>query len=239
MGGASEVIRLWYWDLDVAAERLALFRSCLSDNERARAALRATPLLRDRSIAARGGLRQALGRHLGVAAASLRFTYGPFGKPLLDGVGRALHFNLSHSGSLALLGLGGQGRIGVDVEQSAPLPAELLAMLAPAEAALISAAEAPDRAAAFFDCWTRKEAFAKATGLGLSLPFESFDVLSQPGLVRLLAPAPDAVHAFRSRKWRTCNVGLINNCFAALAVETDGAAVTCTIDRMIDEVLTT
>ena len=219
MGASGKTISLWHWDLDVAPERLALLGSSLSDDERARADRRATPLLRDRAVTARGGLRHALGRYLGVPAASLRFTSGPYGKPLLEHAGQALHFNLSHSGGQALLGISHQGRIGVDLEQAAPLPVELLETLAPAEAALISAAAGPDRAATFFECWTRKEAFVKATGLGMSLPFDSFDVASHPGQVRLLAPGPDAVAPSGSRVWKTCNVGPIGSCFAAVAIE--------------------
>ena len=232
MRHAEATIRLWYWDLDVPADRLALFRSFLSHDERARAEQRATPLLRDRALAARGGLRQALGRHLGGPPEELHFIYGPFGKPLLDNAGQALHFNLSHSGSLALLGISEQGRIGVDVEQAALLPDELLAMLAPAEATMISATSAPERAAAFFECWTRKEAFVKATGLGLSLPFDSFDVVSDPGLVRLLAPAEAAGMAALGA-WRTRSVGPINSCFAAIATEGGGSQMSWTIDRLI------
>ncbi|WP_428378007.1 4'-phosphopantetheinyl transferase family protein [Lichenicoccus sp.] len=238
MGEAGETVRLWRWDLDVPPGRLALFRSCLSEDERARAERRVTPLLRNRALAARGGLRQALGRHLGVPAAGLRFTSGPFGKPLLAGAGAALHFNLSHSGGLALLGVSEQGRIGVDVEQAAALPSELLATLAPAEAALIAATAAADQAAAFFDCWTRKEAFVKATGLGLSLPFDSFDVVSQPGFVQLLAPAPDAVRPGGSRVWRTCGIGPTNSCFAAISAEGGVEDMGWTIEDLFDEVLT-
>ncbi|TLU70852.1 4'-phosphopantetheinyl transferase superfamily protein [Lichenicoccus roseus] len=217
MAASGEILRLCHWDLDMPEDRLEFLHETLSADERARIERLATPRLQARAIAARGGMRQALGRHLGAAPASLRFVTTSFGKPLLAGGG--IQFNLSHSGGLALLGISEHGRIGVDVEQAAQVPLELLAMLAPAEAAAIALLDGLDQAAAFFDCWTRKEAFAKATGLGMSLPFDSFDVVSRSGHVTLLGPVAAAVAA-APRVWRTASLGRIARCYGAVSVET-------------------
>lgn len=165
------------------------FWRVLSPDERDRADRRASSLLRSRAVAARGGLRFALARHLDCAPGELRFLYGFHGKPMLADAVPPLHFNLSHSGEVALLGASHDFEVGVDVERMAAMPTDLVGFLAPAEARRILALPKDDQARAFFDCWTRKEAFVKATGLGLSLPFDSFDVLSDAGRVRTNDPA--------------------------------------------------
>jgi len=90
-----------------------------------------------------------------------------------------IHFNLSHTAGLALVAVAGNGRVGVDAEIVRPEieVADLSRrFFAPAEAAEILALSADVRLAAFFTCWTRKEAFVKALGGGLSVPLDRFQV---------------------------------------------------------------
>lgn len=157
------------------------FESLLTPDEIERANRFKFPELRQHFIVGRGLLRQLLGRYLAGDPAALRFEYGPYGKPALAGA-PALHFNLAHSGGLALLAIARQ-ELGVDVEAIRPLPDwEAIARhyFSAAEIEQLAAVPGPQRDRAFFTCWTRKEAFLKATGDGLSRPLDSFSVTLRP-----------------------------------------------------------
>ena len=123
-----------------------------------------------------GALRLVLAGYLGAEAAGLGFRTGPRGKPYLDHDG--LCFNLSHSGKLALIGVANK-ELGVDVEKVRHL--ESLTPIAQrhfsaAEFAKLEELSGDERELAFYRCWTRKEAYIKALGEGLSLPLDSFEV---------------------------------------------------------------
>jgi 4'-phosphopantetheinyl transferase len=180
-------VHVWRATLDRPPKEVETYRSMLSPDELLRAERLIFPEHRRRFIVARGSLRSILARYLAIAPAAIRFEYGPHGKPRLDTshvLAHPLHFNLTHSNDLALFSVTGLGAIGIDIEQIRPDfssaqiakryfsagEIEALGMLAPQE-----------YAEAFFRCWTRKEAFIKATGLGLSLPLDQFDVTLNPG----------------------------------------------------------
>jgi 4'-phosphopantetheinyl transferase len=157
----------------------------LSPDEVARADRFRFPRDRQRFVAARGLLRELLGRYLEADPAGLRFAYGPRGKPALaDGAGSdRLHFNVSHSGGLALLAFARGRDLGIDLELERPVPeAESIAerYFSPREGAELRRLSPAERPRAFFRCWTRKEAFIKATGDGLSRPLDAFDVTLAP-----------------------------------------------------------
>ena len=127
-----------------------------------------------RYIAAHGWMRQILGRYLGRAPQDLQFSSGPYGKPAL--MGRkddvTLSFNLSHSLDKALLAVGHDVPIGVDIEAIRPdLPDSALAADVLTEGELAELAQLPPKqqTGLFFACWARKEACMKALGLGLAL----------------------------------------------------------------------
>jgi 4'-phosphopantetheinyl transferase len=129
----------------------------------------------------RAALRCILGAYIGVPASSLEFTVGPYGKP--EVVGSSLAFNASHTRGLALVAVTAGGRIGIDVERIEPgIDVEALSrrFFAPAEAEAILALRPERRIDAFYACWTRKEAFVKAVGAGLTLPLDGFRVTVQP-----------------------------------------------------------
>lgn len=184
---APEGLALWRLPLELPAERLAALEALLAPEERARAARFRPQGAHDRFVAAHGQLRLLLAAALGARPAALRFVAGPWGKPELappwDAAG--LRFNLSHSGQLALLGLGSCPALGVDLEKLRPQArAQDLAAryFAAAERADLAAAAGGDaEALTFFNCWTRKEAFVKAQGLGLAWPLDSFAVACRPG----------------------------------------------------------
>jgi 4'-phosphopantetheinyl transferase len=172
---------LWCFSLDVdEAERVDLAR-LLSAEEQARAARFHSEEHSRRFVVAHARLRQQLSVLLEADPACVTLAQGEHGKPCLAGVHGAagLEFNLSHSGSLGLLGWARGRAIGVDIElwrvvsDEAALARRFFSHSENAAYAMLAPHQ---RTPAFFDCWTRKEAYVKATGQGLRLPLHSFDV---------------------------------------------------------------
>jgi 4'-phosphopantetheinyl transferase len=173
-------VHIWSAALDDDA-RAEACRPVLSGDEHARADRFAFEHLTRRYIIAHGFLRDVLGRYLGAPAADVPFATGEHGKPCVPGA--ELQFNLSHSGDLAVCAVTLGRAVGVDVEFIRPveeLDAIVGRFFAAGEGARIRAAA--DRERAFFECWTRKEAYIKAVGGGFSIPLTSFDTsLDVPG----------------------------------------------------------
>jgi 4'-phosphopantetheinyl transferase len=172
-------VDVWHVDLTVDAGTVARLGAGLAQDEQARAARFRFERDARRFVLARSALRAVLGGYLGVAPGDLAFSYGGHGKPALGGEHAALDFNVSHSGDVALIAAGWRRAVGIDVEQWRPLPdlAALAArVFAPSELTALDALAEAERPAAFFRCWTRKEAFIKATGLGLAQPLDGFVV---------------------------------------------------------------
>jgi 4'-phosphopantetheinyl transferase len=141
---------------------------------------------RNRFIAARGLLRIILARYLRASSDQLRFESTPFGKPKLtrDFLFEDTRFNLSHSGNLALLAVTRAREVGVDLEMiRRGLAEEAIpeSFFSPLEVEVLRALPREQQNEAFFNCWTRKEAYIKARGEGLSMPLHLFDVTLAPG----------------------------------------------------------
>ena len=138
---------------------------------------------RRRFLAARLWLRRLLSAYAGVAPRQLRLAYGDQGKPRLVEPATDLTFNQSHSGDLLLLAFGRGRELGIDVERTGrDVSWERVArrFFESRELEALQALPAPDRRAAFFRCWTRKEAFVKATGRGVTQGLRSFAVSLDP-----------------------------------------------------------
>lgn len=177
-------VHLWRIELDCATTTLAALRATLSPEEEERAARFRSSELRERWTAARGALRCILAGYLKSEARSLQLRNGSKGKPELAGSAETVSFNLSHTGGIALLAVAANGRIGVDAEiiRAGVEVADLSRrFFAPAEADEILALPSEEQLVAFFACWTRKEAFVKALGGGLSVPLNQFRVTVRPG----------------------------------------------------------
>jgi 4'-phosphopantetheinyl transferase len=169
--------------LDIDAGPLA---GLLSADETERAGRFAFERDRRRYIVARARLRQLLGERLGAAPESLRFVYKPHGKPALARcpAQRDLRFNVSHCGEVAAYAFAEGREVGVDIEEVRELSdADDIAMrcFSRRERAAYMHLPVRERPQGFFNCWTRKEAFIKALGEGLSHPLEAFDVSLAPG----------------------------------------------------------
>ncbi len=183
-------VHVWKACLEQSQERTQELRRTLSGEEQARASRFHFPEHRDRYVVSHGALRDILRRYRSLVREPLQFVTLSHGKPKLaeEAGGRKLRFNLSHSQSVALVAVTAEREVGVDVEHVRELADwELIArryFSVPERRALDKRPE-PERMAAFFNCWTRKEAYAKAKGMGLSMPMNSFSTeVSTDKLVR-------------------------------------------------------
>jgi len=113
----------------------------------------------------------------------IAFSYGPAGKPYIPAF-PGLQFNLSNCGELAVVAATSFDEVGIDIERLRPInDMDQIArhFFAPAEYMKLMELHPSFRTKAFFDCWTRKEAYVKAVGIGLGLPLDSFEVSVGPG----------------------------------------------------------
>jgi 4'-phosphopantetheinyl transferase len=183
---SADEVHVWRASLMRCEEKMVTLLRSLSEDELRRAYRFRFPRDRARFIAARGILREILGRYLHTPPERVRFGYNAYGKPeLLDAEERErLCFNLSHAGRVALFAFATGRKVGVDVETlrddvaCAEVAAEFFSRR---EVEALTALPAHARTRAFYNCWTRKEAYIKARGMGLSLPLACFDVSLAPG----------------------------------------------------------
>jgi 4'-phosphopantetheinyl transferase len=166
-------VHVWRVPLDVPAGTLATLAALLGGDELVRAARFRLPRDRQRYLVAHGALRSILARYLRRGPARLRFGVGPHGKPhLRAGAGTApLRFNLAHADDLALVAVAWRREVGVDVEREHAARVDLDVahrMFDAADAAALGRLAPAPRARAFFALWTAREAWAKATGVGLA-----------------------------------------------------------------------
>ncbi|HEY7219312.1 MAG TPA: 4'-phosphopantetheinyl transferase superfamily protein [Candidatus Binatia bacterium] len=218
---ASDV-HLWRVPIDVEASYVDCLHRLLSHDEKERASRYHFERDRGRFIAARGVLRILIGRYLSTAPDKLSFEYGPNGKPFLSGFKTDLHFNVSHSHGLALIGFSLGHRIGVDVESvDHSLDVESIAsrFFSDQEVSALMALPPDQRRKAFFACWTRKEAYIKARGEGLSFSLKDFSVSVAP------SDAPALLNVRQepgeTARWRYLPIDAGSSYAAAAAVESE------------------
>lgn len=199
---ADDIVQVWQVSQNSMTPHMEQFRSLLCTEEIQRADRFRFDQDRNQFTIARGLLRTMLSKYLSCAPATIRFQFSSKGKPSLaepDSAG--LQFNVAHSGDLILLAFVQGRRLGVDVEQvRSDFATDEIAerFFSPAERKALRTLQPAQRYEAFFRCWTRKEAYIKATGDGLSLPLDHFDVTLLPGEpARLLSTRPESVEAER------------------------------------------
>lgn len=213
-------VHLWLLPLDEPAWPLDELAAELDDAEQARAARFHFERDARRWRAARGLLRRVLAPYAGAAPSELRFAADAAGKPALCGLAGAPAFNLSHSGGFALLGITHAARIGVDIEVMRPLPdrdAIAASHFAVAERQALAALPADLRGDGFFACWTRKEAYVKALGGGLSIPLADFEVSLDPREPAALVAALDG--RAEAARWTLWSDRPADGVWAAAAIE--------------------
>jgi 4'-phosphopantetheinyl transferase len=209
--GQVNVFRL---ELDLPEPRLPGLFALLDNEERSRAGRLLRECDRRRFIAAHGQMRQALAAHLHCMPDELCFITNENGKPYLDEIGR-LQFNLSHSKAVGLLAVALEMEIGIDIEtvrDSVDYADIARHFFAPGEIENLFTLPPEQQLRAFFTCWTRKEAYMKARGLGLSIPLDSFEVTLAPDDSPRLLNHPD------SENWVLYSLSPTPEHTAALAV---------------------
>jgi 4'-phosphopantetheinyl transferase len=211
------MIDLWTLHLDVPLHTRETLFAELSDTERARAKRFVFERDRTRFIAGRGYLRRILSDYLGVAAVDVRIEESSRGKPGVADAGAPLHFNLSHSGAVAALGVSRTHDIGVDIELVRPITEGLAErFFSGAENTALAALPEHERLAGFFRCWTRKEAFVKASGEGIQRGLDTFTVdIADTPRTRLLALDDDPQG---QSKWSFLNFTLDDDVIGSVAV---------------------
>ena len=198
----SDQAHIWRISLTQPQSVLTSLEATLSEDETQRADR--FYFINDRShfVAARGCLRNILGRYLKVDPAELKFRYSEYGKPdLIDQMNPArFRFNVSHSRDLALIGVTIKRDVGVDIEYVRDdLADDQVARryFSKDEIAAYLSLPKSIRAKTFFAIWTRKESYIKARGEGLSLPLNQLDVSILPGAREIkLTTRPDPEEAF-------------------------------------------
>jgi 4'-phosphopantetheinyl transferase len=227
---ASDEVHVWRARLDRPDEEVRALERTLAPDERARAMR--YRFLKDRVhfTVARGILRTLLGRYLLRQPSELQFRSNQYGKPLLeesDGE-NAPTFNVSHSHGMALFAFARGREVGIDIEYMLPDRAEMAIarrFFSPYEVAALQAVPASQQTQAFFSCWTRKEAYVKTRGLGLSLDLNLFDVSLAPGepaaLLNIREPGQ------RLTDWALWNLEPGDGYAAALAVKGAPCRVVC------------
>ena len=215
-------VHLWITPLSAPAEKLSYFKSIVSVDEKERA--RRFRKISDgkRYLVARGSLRCLLGSYVAGAPDRLQFTYGVLGKPSLSNESSktALNFSVSHSEDQALFGFARARRIGVDLEYVHPdIDALALAKryFSPDEFWRLHRLPASRQNEAFYCAWTRKEAYLKACGEGLSFGLERVEVSfspAEPPRIRAVAGVPNV-----SAAWTLKHLSPAPSYLGAVAVE--------------------
>ena len=213
-------VHLWQIHLLAPEDQVRRSRAFLPPDEAERADRFYFEKHRLRFTIAHAALRVILSAYLNIAPLEVAFSYGPQGKPALspDLEQSGIRFNLSHSEDYALLAVTRKFCLGVDIEYiKEDFGTEEIAtrFFSPHEVKTLTAVSSGGKARAFFHCWTRKEAYIKAVGGGLSIPLDSFDVAFgsgvQPALLRVQVPAHE--------QWKMYNIAAPEGYAAALVIE--------------------
>jgi 4'-phosphopantetheinyl transferase len=177
------------WAVNLEACELQALEKTLSSEELKRASTFRFAQDQRRFIVTRGILRSLLTQYLETSAREIRFRYSAHGRPALDSPVSKLEFNVAHSGSMALLAFSVGRRIGVDLEkirEDMAFEPIMERYFSSYETEAIKQLPSEERRRAFFVCWTRKEAYLKATGEGLVFDLNRFDVTVAPESAALL-----------------------------------------------------
>ena len=223
-------VHVWRVEIEVEFPRIPQFWSVLAKEERERANRFYFSPDRDRFIVCRGLLRHFIAEYLHVDPVLITLQSKPHGKPYLAGgcTEADLRFNISHSHDRALFAFSKGLELGVDIEWIDIKPAEeqiAERFFSPEEVSALRTLPAAQQTEAFFLCWTRKEAFVKARGEGLSIPLDQFAVSLEPGRPASLLWVQGNPH--ETQKWSIRNLNPGAGYAGALVVESGELEVRC------------
>jgi 4'-phosphopantetheinyl transferase len=216
---AQDEIHVWHTNLELSDERIDCLMELLDTGERARAARFLVTDACKQYIISHALVRTTLGRYLQIDPQAIRFRTTANGKPELAD-GQALDFNLSHTAGTAAIAITRERPIGIDVERIRDNlnPLELAGrFFSPKECEWLKRQPASDQLRAFFACWTAKEAYIKACGVGLSMGLAGFGVIPKTGNARLQLEIYG--HTEESSQWLIWQLDLGPDLCAALAVQ--------------------
>ena len=210
-------IHIWRANLDLQPAGLDRLKAWLAPEEESRSARFHFARDRDRFVASRGALREVLGAYMSISPGAIQFCYGIHGKPAVrvDDSGLPIRFNISHAEGLAVFAFARGREIGIDLEPiSTAFPGEEIAAryFSAQELAELRALQPAERAEGFSLCWTGKEAYAKARGLGLGIRLDSFSVSLTPG-------QPESLQSEDSSRWTLRSFRPASNFVAAIVSE--------------------
>ena len=225
---SSDHIDLWLCQLKDLSSDINEFYILLSDDERDRADKLKIEDKRRQYIITRGTLRRRLALLANIDPEDFVFEYLKHGKPVLVSDARFtdITFNISHSNNLALIAISQKQSIGIDIEkinrQSDPRPL-VTRFFSQAEQSEFNALPEMIKAKAFCACWTRKEAFIKAIGDGVTYGLDKFDVSVDPEIqtskITLNKPSKET--------WSALNLPINDEYMACLVSNTDKINVRC------------
>jgi 4'-phosphopantetheinyl transferase len=220
MGGAVDI-----WRIDLANAVIGLSPNSLSDEENTRSKHLRGEKDRIRWIYSRVALRAIVAALMGRDPAEVCFEYGPFGKPRLsvEAGQRPLHFSLTRSGDLCLIATSSDHAVGIDVEQMSSQGGEdwiADQVFTPREKAMLQSLMGPQKRRVFLDLWTRKEACAKAIGMGLQASLRDLDVSG----IDAKLPANFPAEMKGAAGWRLISLSPATGYVATLVVPNGSAA---------------
>jgi 4'-phosphopantetheinyl transferase len=198
---SADEAHVWRAALDQPANVVSKLAPLLSPDEYQRAIRYYRPPDRDRYVVGRGILRKILSAYLALSPGELRFTYNEYGKPAVsdDQNDRGLNFNLSHSAELILYAVTRERDVGIDIEHIREDFATFEIaerFFSKDEVAALKSLPTHQRTIGFFNCWSRKEAFIKAKGMGVSYPLLKVDNdLQEVALWKMYELKPGAGYA--------------------------------------------
>ncbi len=225
---APAEIHVWRISLARPSAEISQLQNILSADETKHAARFHFAHDARRFIVRRAVLRQLLAANLDLCPEEIEMISANFQKPKIATVqnSRRLQFSASHSGDWALIALAQNCEVGVDVEQHRPLPdaADLVkSFFSDWEIAEFTRLPEPARMEGFFNCWTRKESFVKALGLGLAYPLKQFSVTLAPGQPAALVEFAGDANA--REKWSMISLDVASAHAAALVFEAEPVAI--------------
>lgn len=214
----NDEVHVWCADLALAENHVTSLTQLLDPDEQQRASRFKVPGARKTFVSSHAFVRLALARYLQNEPVDLRFRTTEHGKPELLDAGN-IRFNLSHTEGMAAMAIVRERDVGVDVERIREnVEANELAdrFFSAKEAEWLRAQADSERAAAFFACWTAKEAYIKACGPGLSMPLAGFSVMPRGSNDRLQLEIFNDAEA--SRSWSIWRLDLGPELRGAVAV---------------------
>lgn len=226
----GDEVHIWLATLDLPPAIVTQLASDLVADERRHADRFRFALDRQRYLVAHAFLRQVLSAYSGVPTTAIEFVTGTYGKPSL--LPRPdipdLRFNLSHSQNHALLAISKGRDVGVDIEYMRPLDdADLIAQhfFSVPEQATLKSLALQQKQSAFYRCWSRKEAFIKGVGLGLTMPLDQFSVSLAPAEPARLTHLAESVSQYNH--WILYDLPIVQGYATALAVSSACHTITC------------